>query len=68
MLHTSTNLHRVVGITTQTRIFADFVSTIFRFAMSDGGVVEVDAFSAEPLEVTQLPLHTIAAVVAEQTE
>jgi len=58
-LRSSTNVHGVRDMTMQTKQFAGFVSTQFRFLLDDGTEVEFSAFSPRPLDLTTLPTRVI---------
>lgn len=55
----TTNIHHVVSATVESKTFPDFVSTQFTFTTADGSVVEISAFSSEPLTIATLPARVI---------
>jgi hypothetical protein len=59
----STNVFNVVSVTHQVVTFDTFVSNRFILTTSDGGTVEVDAFSDEALTIVALPFLDVRKAV-----
>ena len=51
----STNVFNVVGVTREIAVFDTFVSNRYIFTTADGGEISIDAFSAQALQVVELP-------------
>lgn len=58
---TSTNIHGVVAVSIERKRFADFRCLTLTFTTADGNTVTIDAFSAEPLTLTDTDERAVAA-------